>query len=123
MAFSQIVAVANRTNAAGQSPAVAVPANLHTFTVRVDTGTPQNFTNPATQSLLLIGQFSFDGGVTFQDVAGGTVFGSATSTWHKGSPNPFIAGGVPTDPSYPTHARGRYAQTGTFRFGLSIEVL
>lgn len=123
MAFSQILAVSNRTNAVLETNAVPVPAGLHSFTVRVDTGTPQNFTDSVNQKLLLIGRFSFDNGLTFQDVAGGTVVGSATSTWGKGSPNPLVGGDVPTDPSYPTHVRARCQQTGTFRFGLSIEVV
>ena len=120
MAFQSILAVANRTNASGQSPAVAVPAGLSQFTVRVDLGTPQNFTNPNTQHLTLNGQFSFDGGTTWHDAGGGTVDGSATSTWGKGSPNPLVGGDIPQNP-FPTHARGNYQQTGTFRFGLSLD--
>lgn len=121
IAFTSILAVQRRNNSSAQSTAVAVPAGLSIWTVRVDLATTNDFTDPVNQALLLDAQFSFDGGVTFQDVGGGTVNGSTTGWGKNGAANPFISGAVPTDPSYPTHVRGRYAQTGTFHFGLSVE--
>ena len=122
MAYQQILAVANRNSASGQSPAVAVPAGLSQFTVRVDLATPNTFTDPVNEHLALNAQFSTDGGVTWFDAGGGVLDGSATNTWGKGSANPYVGGAIPQNP-YPTHARGNYVQTGHYSFGLSIEVV
>lgn len=126
MAFSQVLAVANRNNVTLQSPSVAMPANLTSAQIRVDLATPNTFNDPVNESLALVVQFDYDDGTGFHDAGGGTVPGSSTNTWGKGSTNPFInvtvPQGPPDSPAYPIAVRGSVVQVGHFSFGLSIQV-
>lgn len=120
MAFESWMAAQDRSGIE-IGPAVAVPANSSTFSVRlVDVG----FVSPA-QTVQVTMQVSYNGGQTWQDSGEGpTWLGGAKNKDKQGNDIPWeFGGGWPPVGSAPTHARVVTQVAGTINCGVDVDVV